>query len=211
MLSDEWFVKFAKDQLVLSWENVREPVNIVHEGKRTTLGGNTVMYMVSPDGTVADAFPGVYRADDVLPSFKVAAKIALQSHEEQSSYHRQRGSRAIRVRINSSKMAVESPILDAEGVGGRFEISTDQGVIDLSHVARSREETRSLLGIPKELSDEDALTFAIKLDSETNMSTLRPVVHDFLARARWTPQQLKPVMFKDFLGIDVDDPNLGIR
>jgi hypothetical protein len=211
LLSDEKFVNFAKDKLVLSWENVREPVNIEFEGERRTLGGNTVMYLVSPEGTVADAFPGVYLPEDVLPSLEAAAISAMTTHEAQQKYHRQRSEGAIRARVNVSKAFVESPMLDAQGVGDRFELSTEQGVIDLSHVASSAEATRERLGLRKNANVQDAFAEAVRIDSQTNMLALRPLVHNFLLGSPRTPAEIRDVMFKDFLGVKIDDPTLGIR
>ena len=211
LLSDDQFVAFAKDNLVVSWENVREPVNIQVDGERRTLGGNTVMYVVSPDGTVADAFPGVYRSEDVLPSLQAAVKVAMESHEARWKYHRQRTSKAIQARINASKAFVEGPVLDAIGAGDLFESSSVAGVIDLSHIARNREDTLKRLGIRSGLSEDEALRQAIVMDSRANMQSLRPKVHEFLLDEPKLPDEIRRTMFKDFLGVDIDDPNLGIR
>ena len=92
LLSNEKFTKFANDRLVLSWENIREPVNVIHDGQRRTLGGNTVMYVVSPQGFVADAFPGVYLPDDLIPSLEAAVDLAMKPTSEWKRYHGQRTS-----------------------------------------------------------------------------------------------------------------------
>jgi hypothetical protein len=211
LLSDEKFTQFAKDRLVLSWENIREPVKVVHDGEHRTLGGNTVMYVVSPQGFVADAFPGVYLPDDLMPSLEAAADLAMKPTSEWKGYHRQRTSFAISARVNASKAMVESSLLDARGAGDIFERETPAGVIDLSHVASNREETRARLGIPADLDDDRAMQFAIQLDSRANMTSLRPKVHEFLQDGIWTPDEIKNTMFKDFLGVPIDDPALGIR
>lgn len=210
MLSDKNFADFAADKVVLSWENVREPVVIQHEGEKRTLGGNTVMYVVSPDGTVADAFPGVYLPEDVLPSLESAAAAAMHPAQRED-YHKQRSSAAITARVNSSKMFVESSVLDANGTGVLIAERTNVGVVDLSHIAASREEVRRRLGIPESLTEDEAMTMAIRLDSQTNMRVLRPKVHDYLVGKSMTPAQLRYPMFKEFLGVHIDDPNLGIR
>ncbi|MEO7453464.1 MAG: hypothetical protein ABIV13_01730 [Fimbriimonadales bacterium] len=210
MLSDEKFVEFA-DLVVLSWENVREPVITEHNGEKRTLGGNTVMYIVSPDGVVADAFPGVYLPGDVIGSFEAAVGVAMQPSEMRDKYHKQRASKAIFARVNLSKMRIESPILDAKGAGERYESLTDTGVTDLSHLAITRDQVRQVLRMPEGLTDEQEMAFAIKVDSENNMRVLRPIVHDFLIGLAKTPAQIRDVMFKEFLGIQIDDPNLGIN
>ena len=84
-------------------------------------------------------------------------------------------------------------------------------MIDLSHVASNRAETRARLGIPANLGDGEALEMAIQLDSRANMTSLRPKVHEFLQDGIWTPDEIKNTMFKDFLGVPIDDPALGIR
>ena len=210
LLSDERFVKFA-DDVILSWENVRDPIITEHDGKKVTLGGNTVMYIVSPDGTAADAFPGVYRPEDVIPSMQAAVEVAKQSLEARDKYHRQRASKAIEARVNMSKMRVESPILDAKGAGENYEKLSDGGVVDLSHVAMTAQQVREMLKMPPGLTDEQEMEYAVRADSGNNMSVLRPMVHDFLMGKQSTPAALRGVMFKSFLGVEIDDPNLGIR
>jgi hypothetical protein len=210
LLSDERFVEFA-DEVLLSWENVREPVITEHNGKKTTLGGNTVIYIVSPDGTVADAFPGVYRPDEVMASFEAAAAIALQPADARDKYHRQRASKAVAARINMSKAFVESHVLDAKGVGERLEVPTDAGVVDLSHLAMTREKIRESFGISEGLPEDEAMARVITMDSRNNMWTLRPLVHDFLIGKRATPAEIRNVIFKEFLAVHIDDRNLGIK
>src|SRR5688500_14048062 len=115
------------------------------------------MYIVSPDGTVADAFPGVYVPGDVLPSMEAAVIAATRPQDDQLAYHLERTSAAVQARINLSKAFVESSLLDATGTGARFEVATPAGVIDLSHVASDRDETRKRLGIPASLTEEEAM------------------------------------------------------
>lgn len=130
LLSNPKFSEVVKNQALLSWEMVRAvpKVNIdFGNGKKLTrtLVGNTVLYVCSPDGTVTDAFPGVYRVDELMPTLASAIsqaknswatrdKIAVQ--DQATYYARQQMALIVNRefnRINTSKMAIESPILAA--------------------------------------------------------------------------------------------------
>jgi hypothetical protein len=214
LLSDERFADFVDESVIPSWENVRNPIQVtldMGDGRteRRTIGGNTVLYVVARDGTVADAFPGVYRPEEILPLLKDSVAVAMRPAEERSRFHNRAVVRES-ARINTGKSFVESPVLNAIGEGNITEIPTITGAVDLSHLARSNEGTRRELGIGANLPDEVAAAEAVLLDSLNNVRALRPMVHEMLKGVPRTPDQLKLPLFKDILGVPIDDPNLGI-
>lgn len=135
LLSDESVKKIVNDEVVAAWECVREVPQVTIEfadGKklRRTLKGNTVLYLCRNDGTVIDAWPGVYTPEDLVPDFRTALSwIRENPTANPTEYHamRERFAEAETAQRNdaksdapsrryattTSKMAVEASILDS--------------------------------------------------------------------------------------------------
>jgi hypothetical protein len=126
LLSDEKVQRLIGDKLIASWEMVRPAPKATIDfggGKvlERTLKGNTVIYLCTPSGEVIDAFPGVYTPEDFLREVQPALERFEQDALAAASpeWHRaQVGELAVKERaaINFSKMAVESPLLEALAV-----------------------------------------------------------------------------------------------
>src|SRR5438874_4453378 len=85
-----------------------------------TLAGNTIIYVCSSEGEVADAFPGVYTAEDFLPQAEAAAKAAMTPASSWKAWHEGQFKLAIdqENRTTMAKAAVETPLLNALGMRG---------------------------------------------------------------------------------------------
>lgn len=214
LLSEPSFVEFLKNDVIPSWENVRDPIKVeldMGDGRTVhrTIGGNTVMYLVGPNGYVVDAFPGVYQAQDILPDVKKAVSLSAERTEDWIAYHRPpmpapRGPFG----ANVGKTLVEAPVLEALGEGQPFRSFLD--VVDESHIPRTREQSRQFVNALPGSSDQEAADVAVLTDSRNNVANLRPRVHGLLSARLRTVENLKLIMFKDLLGVPIDDPNFGL-
>lgn len=119
LLSDDRMKKFLTEDVVPSWEKVRDVPKVTIDfgnGKvlKRTLKGNTVMYLCTPDGKAVDAFPGVYTPEDFLPLARAAVKeLGQRTEPEVLAWHVAKASLARRrgAETTVGKGAVESPLL----------------------------------------------------------------------------------------------------
>lgn len=156
LLSDTQFANKIGSQVVTGWESIR-PVPKVHidfgNGKTLdrTLAGNTVIYLCAPDGMVIDAFPGVYTPADMLATLQPALdwyaanrnSDPMKMADALSEWHLQSASAVIRqeaIRTTMSKAFVESPLLDALGVGG-VQVASSGKLMSKDSVRRIFDET----------------------------------------------------------------------
>jgi hypothetical protein len=134
LLSDKETADWLQQNFVLSWENVREPAKVTIDfggGKvlNRTLAGNTAFYLTTSDGTVVDVFPGVYTPADFRRVLEPAME-TVQTAEALKGRDRENAIREAHIaafykafttesaRISTSKMRVESPLLDALAAAG---------------------------------------------------------------------------------------------
>jgi len=215
LLSDPSFVAFLKNDVIPSWENVRDPIKValnMGDGRTVhrTIGGNTVLYLVAPNGYVVDAFPGVYRAEDLLPVLSESLQVSTRPTSKWINFHRERlYSRVPVARLNEGKALVETPVIEKLGLT-MPPIQDSEQVIDESHYPLTRREVRLLVGASDQASDKEVANNAVTIDSLTNLRDLRPLVHAKLFSKLRTPADLKLEMFKELLKVPIDDPNLGL-
>jgi hypothetical protein len=126
LLSDTKTQQFLAERTVTAWESVGPVPTVTVDfgnGKtlKRTLGGNTVLQLLLPDGRVLDAFPGVYTPDDFRreldPLFAMidaagGLSALARTRDTLRQYHILRTTAAPQRRaITQSKAAVEGPIL----------------------------------------------------------------------------------------------------
>jgi hypothetical protein len=217
--------RYIQEKFVPCWESIR-PVpkvtidfgdgRVVHR----TLGGNTVIYLCLPDGRPVDAYPGVYTGPalltemqatmGLLEKLQAAEACGAPAAEETRRWHQERVRASVaseQHRITFSKAIVESPLLNALGVGRRAvrpAVSDEPGeaplaravppvtdpaavleklsarIEDLSKQPATVERLRAehaKLPDAKRPTPEQLGTQAIELDSTTNLRVVRPAVH----------------------------------
>ena len=149
LLSDKETADWLQQNFVLSWENVREPAKVTIDfggGKvlNRTLAGNTAFYLTTSDGTVVDVFPGVYTPADfrrvLEPAIESARTAEALAPDERERFVREAHIAAFykaftteSARISTSKMRVESPLLDALAAAGPmppYEASASKAVVE---------------------------------------------------------------------------------
>ena len=213
LLSDTQVSSFLDEHFVLYWHSLRPAPKVTidfgggHVLERT-LKGNTCFYVVRPDGQVADALPGVYLPEVFIDQLQQSLHLVAMSPHEALAFHR---SRAESARLSSdlttlSKAPVQSPIL--AGLGAEPPQEKD-GLTDLSAYPLSLDEldTEYLPG------SGDLAQRALQADSESSLRVLRPAVHTWFGGLQELPQpeQCRSHLFSEVLGIDLDDPYLGLK
>lgn len=223
LLSDARVQETLRERYVLCWQSVRPvpKVTIDFGGGRVlerTLKGNTAFYLCRADGRVVDVFPGVYTPSDFLRELAAAEPLVGMSDDQVLEWHRRKSPPELAggdVReITASKMVVESPILKAmeapshggPGAGDTPFARYAATLRDLSDAPRSRREVTSRIpegpGSPGERM--------VAEDSRRNVRYVRPGVHVLLASELPLVADCRAKVFKDLLGVDLDDPYLGL-
>lgn len=127
LFSDERVRELLNNQLIASWEMVRQVPKVkidFGDGRvlERTLKGNTVLYLCKPDGSVIDAYPGVYTPDDFLQELQQGLEVLKSaSPADLVTWHKSRiGQIATNEfrRMTVSKTMVETPLLNALGLRG---------------------------------------------------------------------------------------------
>jgi hypothetical protein len=134
-LSQPDVARYIQENFVPCWESVRPVPKVTidfGDGKvlERTLQGNTVMYVCLPDGRPVDAYPGIYTGQALRKGLEETLQLVrglgpLERYGEPAeaeirAWHRARVSRSVENeirRITLSKAFVESPLLDALGIG----------------------------------------------------------------------------------------------
>lgn len=137
MFSDERVRELLNNQVIVSWEMVRAVPKVkidFGDGRvlERTLKGNTVLYLCKPDGTVIDAYPGIYTPEDFIRELQKGLDILqADSKPDLAAWHKsQIGQLATNEfqRMTLSKAVVETPLLNALGLRGkRFSGETPLG------------------------------------------------------------------------------------
>lgn len=228
LLSDESVIRFLSKEVVPCWESLRPvPVVTIDAGDgrvlRRTLGGNTAFFLCTAEGEVVDVYPGISVPTDFLSLVSEGlAMLRTRGENPLLLWMRTFHSEALRghalandsVRVSASKSVVESPLLrsiharatDPAPAHGH---SLIPGIVDQSKQPLSPSEILHSLGL-QGASHPGKL--AVELDSRQNRTALRALVHaSFAQQSRlMTPLELRDVVFRDLLHLDLNDPWLGL-
>jgi hypothetical protein len=228
-LSNPEVINFLTNDVVPYWESVGPVPKVTIElgdGRviKRTLGGNVVTYLLSSEGNVYDAFPGVYTPEHYLAEIQKTME-QIKSNSDMLSWHRQELTTAIKTeetRITFSKAVVESPLLKALGVSRPAKPITDPKTAfqkysaklqDISKEAATFAELRSSVLQSVKANDPDEIgRAAVEIDSRNNLKLIRPAVHLLFSGYQKLPsvQQCRDQIFEDILHIPIHDPYLGL-
>jgi hypothetical protein len=233
-LSDPDVVQLLSTQVIPVWESVGSVPKVTieigngHKLERT-LGGNIVTYILSPDGDVYDAYPGVYTPSDYINEIQKTLNFLKQMNKptEVISWHRDQFSDLVfyeQQQTSFSKAFVESPLLNALKIGpatrmprtieeARSEaLATKDKFRDISKdPATVQELSAALLNYqsedPKEIGQK-----AVEADSYNNVKLMRPAVHALYSNLKSLPKVLefRDIIYKELLHIPLNDPYLGL-
>ncbi len=176
-LSDPEVIRLLSSEVIPVWESVGSVPKVTIElgNGRTlqrTLGGNIVTYILSPDGDVYDAYPGVYNPVHYVNEIRKTLDFVKTlkpptNNQEVIAWHRTQFSEQVHVeqqRITLSKALVESPLLKAlnlrpglaeAGSGGRaskgfHDISKDPATVqELTEMLAENQNERSSASWPR--------------------------------------------------------------
>lgn len=178
LLSDQATADLLKESVVAGWHEVRPVPKVTIDfgnGKtlKRTLAGNTVMYLCLPDGTVVDAYPGVYNPTDFAAVLKPglwAAKNAMSMSPDSrgdflAKWHADsvEGLRsAEQTRVSMAKAFIESPLLKALAVGPGITISPSR--IAATTVGKAAVESPVLRAANLTVTAPDFGTYAARLE-----------------------------------------------
>lgn len=238
LLSDTRVAAYLKENFVCAWESVAPVPQVTIEfgnGKslQRTLGGNTVLYVVTPDGRVADAFPGVYTPEDFLTllteslgAFRAAStpQTGLAS-EPLRSFHAERAAVPVGRRLaNATKGMVESPLLRSTRLKATFTapeqnnaprrsfVEGRKRIEDLSKSPATVNEISRALGLPDGVASEERGRRIVQADSQLSVTNLRPMTHAFFAGRATLPTvaEARDALFTTVLQLNLKDPYLGL-
>lgn len=116
-----------------------------------------MLYVLKPDGTVVDAFPGVYTPEDFLREVRPALDLARANDTDLQAWHRARALQMVPgpAAITVSKAVVEAPIL-ARLDEPVVDVANPQAsvdalsarLVDVSKRPADVEDLKATLGIP---------------------------------------------------------------
>lgn len=218
-----------REEVVPCWESLRPVPQVTidaGDGRvlRRTLGGNTCLYVCTPDGLVADAFPGVYTPEDFLAEVRPVLDLLQNTPPESldAQLAARHGLGALRplperaAFVSLSKAVVESPILGASGLAARGPAAapggTGAGLVDASKLPLATHQIPLVVGVAEPPTAGARGAAYVALDSRRNLESVRPDVHLLLSSfpVRPTPAALRDPVFKGLLHLDLDDPFLGL-
>ncbi len=208
---------FLNANFECAWESVR-PVPRVEidfgNGRRLsrTLNGNVATYFCSPGGRVFDIVPGLAEPEDYLERAQRAADL-----------HRQLGARWDVPGAGVSVAHYHGRMRDLEstppGPGSASEIRL-RLIPDFSKSSVEVVLKRALAPWPPHGTArvdlvkgrvENPLKASLREDAEYNRTHRDPKVHDLLAdRPLATPAEVTATVYRDILGVDLEDPYLGL-
>ena len=211
LLSDAKFAQATQDY-VLAWQNLRPApkVTIDFGNGRTlqrTLKGSTVIYLCRPDGSVVDAYPGVYTPQDFLGLLNQSRSHLHDSDQEILAWHRQPLAAAPAPPLTVSKAAMQGPLLNALSLPAPPEPAGS--LSDLSQYPMTRPQVAVSVGLPPNASGRQL----VEEDSRRYRDFARPAAHRLLAGWKALPQPTECAlpMFKEVLHVPIDDPYLGLK
>jgi hypothetical protein len=234
VLKDPAMIELMKGT-VPSWELVREAAKVTIDlggGRvlRRTLRGNTCLFVLRPDGTVVDAFPGVYEPESLIPELRKSLELAAKSPEEVAEWHRQqivpvRRLGALSRGVAGSKGAVEAPLLSTPAADARAQMPANMDpaeaqwrsaaarLFDISAIPMTPVAARDASGgldapTPKERGER-----LLQLETKENLGPVRQVIHLWLASLKKpiTAPEAKQTVFETILHINYTDPYLGLK
>lgn|GEM_PF-1256567 len=229
------FKKLVSEDVIPAWEMVREVPHVtidLGDAKKIerTIRGNAVMYLCTPEGKVVDAFPGVYVEEDFMPKIKTSiSQLVNSSTADVLKYHEQIASRysSFRaVRATVGKAFVEAPTLNLLNInnppaGPYKPLSSDQRLRRFELAARRVEDSSltpasPLRAIRSYDLNPNSATLAqdiLRLDSSTNMNSVRPVVSSWFATLDHlpTPLEAREAILETILKVPYKDPYWGLK
>ena len=221
-LSDPEVIKLLSTEVIPVWESVGPVPKVTIElgnGRKLerTLGGNIITYIVSADGEVYDAYPGVYTPLDYLTEIQKTLNFVKQTPEPSKIilWHRDQFSDLVfdeQQRITFSKALVESPLLKALEIGPANDRTKKNNFHDISKDPATVQELSAALLKYKSQDPHEIGRMAVEVDSKNNLKLMRPAVHALYSKMESLPKvnAFRDIIYEQLLHIPLNDPYLGL-
>ena len=203
LLSNVQVQAYLKENAVMAWESVGPVPQVTIDfgnGKtlKRTLGGNTVISVLLPDGRAVDALPGVYTPDDFLAQMRQTGDLlrgfggAVKAQERPNeivAWHASRASLAGgfggRVAFTASKSGIESGMLRRLGAAPQqLTLQSGQGTPSSSAPAVTpvpnpfadafRRASANLVDVSKQAAEPEEVRRRFLTDAERAGATPMP-------------------------------------
>jgi hypothetical protein len=221
-LSDPDVIQLLSTQVIPVWESVGSVPKVTieigngHKLERT-LGGNIVTYLLSTDGDVYDAYPGVYTPADYINEIQTTLNFLKQTNHPSKiiSWHRDQFSDVVsyeQQRITFSKALVESPLLKALKIGPITDRTAKNNFHDISKDPATVEELSAALLMYQSRNPHEIGRLGVEADSQNNVKLMRPAVHSLYSNLESLPKlaAFRDTIYKELLHIPLNDPYLGL-
>ena len=216
-----------RDHFILHWKSVRPVPKVTidfGDGRKitTTITGNSIHYLLAPDGHVIDALPGMYTPEAFLAALREFSwgRTPLSGRPLDSAANAARANEGVRyhsaidaARLTASKAIVETPLLTNLSGGSKLQVMTlareDDVVIDESSLRVIREKSR-----PK--TDEEfaemiaTLKATLAADTRLNENELRPAIRRWIAEGMTDVEALNERVYAELFLTPSSDPWLGL-
>ncbi len=221
-LSDPEVIKLLSTEVIPVWESVGPVPKVTIElgnGRKLerTLGGNIITYIVSADGAVYDAYPGVYTPWDYLTEIQKTLNFVKQTPEPSKiiSWHRDQFSDLVaseQYRTTFSKALVESPLLKALKIGPAKNFTEKGNFRDISKEPATVQQLSAALLNYQSDDPQEIGRRVVEVDSANNVKLMRPAVHALYSNLESLPKVnvFRDIIYKQLLHIPLDDPYLGL-
>jgi hypothetical protein len=232
LYANERIGRELRDHWVLHWESVRPAprITIAFGDGRTiesTITGNSIHYLLTPGGAVADALPGLYDPETflgALEAFRVPLEIAARPippaaapAPARPAAGPERPHAADAARLTVSKSMIEAPALRALGFRGVPAFGQPTPALVPTIDARSRALIRA------QRPDLDAtelwrmittLESSCVADARLNETRLRPAIRSWLVAdpsLPFDPDRLTDRVYAELFLTPASDPWLGLE
>jgi len=214
--TDPLVAQYLREHFILHWQSVRPAPKITidfGDGRKitTTVTGNSIHYILAPDGHVLDAIPGLYTPQAFLaaltegrtPSSAQPRASAASPNPTALAATKLTGSKAVieRNTLNSLTLYQDNSLMAFERAD-EVEISDESlAVIKAKTRPKSEKEFAEMIALLKS---------TLAADTKINETQLRPVIRQWIASGITNVDQLNEKVYSELFLTPSSDPWLGL-
>jgi len=215
--TDPVVASYLREHFILHWQSVRPAPKITidfGDGRKitTTVTGNSIHYILAPDGHVIDAIPGLYTPRAFLDALQTP--LTPSSPLPANAGRGDRFATAIAAMSRTvSKAAAERPVLNAITM---YKDASLDGYVRADDVVLSDESLTAIRAHTRARSDEEfaeiisLLKATLDADTKYNETLLRPRIRAWIASGITNVDQLNEKIYAEIFLTPFDDPWLGL-
>lgn len=216
LYSDPRIAAELRQNFILHWQSVRPVPKITidfGDGRKitTTITGNSIHYLLSPDGRVVDALPGMYTPEAFLAALKEFPRAARNDGGAEAGPTSSRTAVAA-AELARSKAGGEAPVLNAlfrDKVLLPYLKPADEVVISDESllIIRAKSRPRSDADFASMIS---LLKSTLAADTLLNETKIRPVIRRWIAQGMTDVDALNDRVYDELFLTPKSDPWLGL-